>query len=303
MLTAALPMTSLSIGCDYDSKAFYCRTDRSGTGNKNMGSRLWALDTAAAAPRWTELPPLPSQPRWVMSFTAVGGALYMIGGAVIQPGESSSSLIDCWKFTPGSASASASARGRARVSARASAGPSGGGGGVWSRLADMPFSSSNWQTNGAHAFMDRYIILAGGYQYGQTMSVNGTVTKGAMGGTAHQLCPEGSKSQPNCWPCAAAVGGDEYYNDVLVYDVVGAAWGVVNSTSHSDPELIPAGCQGKSLYPMNDNLPQVNVITDDAKAGKGRVFTAGGECDTRTIGAEVYQHYPALALLGDITIN
>jgi hypothetical protein len=54
---------------------------------------------------------------------------------------------------------------------------------------------------------------------------------------------------------------------------------------------------------MNDNLPQTNVITDDPVGGKGRILTIGGECDTRRIGAELYQHYPTLALLGDITVN
>ena len=45
---------------------------------------------------------------------------------------------------------------------------------------------------------------------------------------------------------------------------------------------------------MNDNLPQTNMHGN-------RVFVAGGECDARTIGGELYGHYPRLALVGTIT--
>jgi hypothetical protein len=46
---------------------------------------------------------------------------------------------------------------------------------------------------------------------------------------------------------------------------------------------------------MNDNLPQTNVVGS-------KVFVAGGECDPRTIGAELYTHYPRLALEGTIRL-
>lgn len=131
-------------GCDYDRKAFYCSTDRNGQ-NVGMGRRLWSLDTdAAVGARWTELPMLPGPPRWVHSFTAVRGSLYVLGGARSDvrgcgpENATTNGLLDCWRFDPSTA--------------------------TWSRLPDFPFSSSNWQTNGPHAFMDRYIILVGGNQ-------------------------------------------------------------------------------------------------------------------------------------------
>ena len=43
--------------------------------------------------------------------------------------------------------------------------PKAGSRGAWRRLPDLPFSSGNFQTNGASSFIDRYIILVGGYQY------------------------------------------------------------------------------------------------------------------------------------------
>lgn len=45
---------------------------------------------------------------------------------------------------------------------------------------------------------------------------------------------------------------------------------------------------------MNDNLPQTNIRGS-------KIFTIGGECDVRTICGEEYQHYPRLALVGEMT--
>eukprot|EP00037_Helgoeca_nana_P007154 m.65389 g.65389 ORF g.65389 m.65389 type:complete len:441 (-) comp17979_c0_seq2:748-2070(-) len=147
-------------GCDYDRTQFYCSTDRHG-GNPGMGRRLWSLEiptTTAGSERgaeWVELPMLPALPRWVHSFTAVQGKLYVLGGArtdvdTCHTGSNTSStvgLVDCWCYDPATR--------------------------TWVRLPDMPFSSSNWQTNGPHAFMDRYIILVGGNQYSTAASTNG----------------------------------------------------------------------------------------------------------------------------------
>ena len=34
-----------------------------------------------------------------------------------------------------------------------------------------------------------------------------------------------------------------------------------------------------------------------------QVFVAGGECDERTVGGELYAHYPRLALVGEISLT
>ena len=54
---------------------------------------------------------------------------------------------------------------------------------------------------------------------------------------------------------------------------------------------MPAGCGG---YPMNDNLPQVNVRGS-------RIFAVGGECDDRVVKGDHYRHYPQLAVVGEIS--
>lgn len=96
--------------------------------------------------------------------------------------------------------------------------------------------------------------------------------------------------------------GHSYNSDVLVYDVITSTWGGVRSTSSLDTALIPAGCSGQSLYPLNDNLPQTNVVTVDQARGIDKIFTIGGEADPRQIGSTVYTHYPTLALVGDIML-
>lgn len=260
-------------GCDYDSKAFYCSTDRNG-GNPNMGSRLWEFDTATSM-GWKELARNPGPPRWVMSLTSAYGDLFLLGGAISNP-NGTHGLLDCWRYDTTED--------------------------TWHRLADLPFSSTNWQTNGPGAFLNRYIILVGGNQYSTVMFANGTV--GPAKGHAHQLCPKPASPRGDatqCWPgCYTNTTGQEYNSDILVYDVALRQWGKVKSTASQDPDLLPGACSGQSAFPMNDNLPQTNVISDGAT--HGRIFTVGGECDPRLVGASYYGHYPTLALLGHITV-
>ena len=151
------------------------------------------------------------------------------------------------------------------------------------------------QTNGGGAFLDRYILLVGGYPYGKIYTLNGTIAPGY--GQAHQLCPAGKQDLAACRKgCDAKTaikpGGSEYYNDIWAFDTEKRVYGTVDSTSKSDPDLVLPGCNG---FPMNDNLPQTNMAGD-------KIFVAGGECDPRTIGSELYTHYPQLALEGTIRL-
>ena len=125
-------------------------------------------------------------------------------------------------------------------------------------------------------------------------------------GQAHRMCPDDAiaKHTAGChMSCTAArsgvVGtkfmggwGAEYDNDVLVFDTHELKWGRAKGVSTKDPELLPEGCGD---FPMNDNLPQVNVRN-------GKLFAVGGECDDRKIGSELYTHYPQFAVLGEITV-
>ena len=86
-------------------------------------------------------------------------------------------------------------------------------------------------------------------------------------------------------------GTQEYYNDVWAFDTMSGSFGTVVSTASADPDLLPSGCKG---LPMNDNLPQTNVHGNT-------IFVAGGECDARTVGTEMYGHYPRLAMVGTIS--
>src|SRR4029077_498578 len=60
--------------------AFITATDRTGS-LKRLGARLLVIDTKDLKAGWTELPPCPGTPRSVHALAAVGGKLYVIGGA------------------------------------------------------------------------------------------------------------------------------------------------------------------------------------------------------------------------------
>lgn len=264
-------------GADYNSTGF-CVQAECVSGRTPLGAGIHSLDTSlGAAARWQRLPDLPGVPRWVHSVTAVNGEIYVIGGAVSGPsdwGTGSFTVVDNWKFTPPTQK--------------------------WTRLADSPMATGNFQTGGGEhgAFLDRYIILIGGYEYDEIAYPNKTTGPTSGYNNAMQMCdplkPPPLKDRSRCHKsCAASQEqqGSEYYNDVFVFDTVKDEFGVATASSSTEPCLMPKGCGG---YPMNDNLPQTNLRGD-------KLFTIGGECDGRNVcGEEIYTHYPRLALVGTL---
>ena len=141
--------------------------------------------------------------------------------------------------------------------------------------------------------------------YAKTYYTNGTVGPGV--GVGHRMCPVGTPRGTNsvgCLPgCKAEMPnvtymgrpGDwsvEYNNDVFVFDTYEGRFGIATGTSLNDPGLILQGC---GAFPINTNLPQVNVRGDV-------LFAVGGECDAVVVDGETYGHYPPLALSGKITL-
>lgn len=251
-------------GADYDGKKFYNLNDRSG-GTPGLGARVYSLDTANASAVWKEEAELPGPPRWVHSVTNVNDKIYVIGGGITTPSGTTYTVVDTWVFDPAQSS--------------------------WEQLPDLPVASGNFQTNGGGAFLNRYILLVGGYPYGGVYAKNGSIVPSY--GQAQQFCPAGKQSPVQCRKgCDAKTTGNEYYNDIWVFDTETRQYGAVVSTSNADPDLIPENCGG---FPMNDNLPQTNMAGD-------KVFVAGGECDPRKIGSEIYTHYPQLVLEGTIRL-
>ena len=89
-------------GADYDEKQFYTATDRSGS-IKRLGSRLLVIDTKNLAAGWKRLPECPGTPRWVAAMAAVGGQIYLIGGATGDvPNVGYCTVVDNWRFDPAS---------------------------------------------------------------------------------------------------------------------------------------------------------------------------------------------------------
>lgn len=113
----------------------------------------------------------PGPPRANAALSTVNGSLFVMGGmtfAPVKPQQGSHSatamtLVDNWRYDPHTAQ--------------------------WSRLADLPVASGNFQTNGPMtAFRDRYIVLIGGYQYEQTYYLNGST--GPSLGQPSRMCPQ-----------------------------------------------------------------------------------------------------------------
>jgi N-acetylneuraminic acid mutarotase len=143
----------VSGGADYDVSgdgAFFTATDRTGI-IKRLGARLLVIDTKDLKAGWKELPPCPGTHRAVHAMAAVGGKLYVIGGAgwhsakwaKEHPGPGGRAIIggtvvDNWRFDPKTAK--------------------------WDRLPDTPIATGNFPS-GAIVFDNRWIVLIGGYQY------------------------------------------------------------------------------------------------------------------------------------------
>ncbi|MBL8851643.1 MAG: hypothetical protein JNG89_18310 [Planctomycetaceae bacterium] len=164
-------------GSDYTAEAFLTEVDRTGQ-IKRQGARLLSLDTRRLADGWQVLPECPGTPRWVNSFAAVDGMLFVIGGAsgdVKQGGMNYGycSVVDNWRFDP-------AANG-------------------WTRLRDLPVSSGNFPRSSNAVYRGRYILLPGGHQYEYVLNPDGTV-------------------RPKYGLASRKNAGSGLHNDVFVYD-------------------------------------------------------------------------------------
>jgi N-acetylneuraminic acid mutarotase len=155
-------------GADYDAEAFYTQSDRK-RGNPRMGARLIVFDTAHPDAGWRRRADCPGTPRWVAAMAAVNGKIYLIGGATGSP---YCTVVDNWLYDPDTD--------------------------AWTRLRDLPIASGNFP-NGQIVFRDLYIVLGGGYQYGQVAN------------------PDGTTRDPYGTPRRFQDKGD-YSNDMFVYD-------------------------------------------------------------------------------------
>lgn len=179
-------------GADYNLEQFFTAADRNGR-IERLGSRLMVLDTANLESGWKELKPCPGTPRWVHATAAVDGHLYVFGGATgsDNAGKATYTVVDNWKYSPAT--------------------------NQWERLADLPIASGNFPS-GAIVFENRFILLVGGYQYGQVQSPNGEI------GPAYGKPSRHYDNNPMC-------------SDVFVYDVKTQRFGRATS------------------MPLNNNLP------------------------------------------------
>ena len=146
-------------GADYNLKGFYTQADRDGK-TPRLGARLLVIDTKDLDAGWKELTQCPGTPRWICGIGAVGGKLYVLGGASGNDNASEAycTVVDNWRYDPVDD--------------------------TWRRLRDLPVSSGNFPS-GRIVFADRYLVLVGGHQYAKVLRPDGTIRNAYGKGTKH----------------------------------------------------------------------------------------------------------------------
>jgi N-acetylneuraminate epimerase len=195
-------------GADYDGKiGFYTEADRDGQ-HERLGARVLVFDTTDRKKGWTRLADLPGTPRFVHTVQAVGQKVYVIGGAT--GGTPTRTVVDNWEFSPET--------------------------NQWRRIRDLPISSGNF-SRGNLVVDSRYILLIGGYQYGEIANPDGT-------------------SRPNYGKPSARSPLSGLCNDLFVYDVRRDEFGTADK------------------LPIDNNLPMALVHKDELMLIGGE--TGGG---------------------------
>jgi N-acetylneuraminic acid mutarotase len=186
-------------GGDYDANRFYTNSDRRKE-TPRLGARLLVLDTSRLSAGWQELPACPGTPRFVQAVAAVRGRLYMIGGASGDDNRAGRycTVVDNWCYDPPTRQ--------------------------WLRLRDTPVATGNLPA-GAIVFRDRYVLLVGGFQYGNVLNPDGSLRPPY--GAVTKFYPQ-----------------NPYNSDVLVYDAQTGAFGT------ADP------------LPLCNNLPMAVLAGD-----------------------------------------
>lgn len=122
----------------------------SGRDQSPVGRALLVLDPQNLAAGWKRLADFPGTPRSFCSASAAGDKLYVLSGlyspmkTAANPAGGFYNVVDSWTYDPAK--------------------------NAWSQLADAP-DNANAR---AVTFKDRYVLLLGGYKYGETWKTDGT---------------------------------------------------------------------------------------------------------------------------------
>jgi N-acetylneuraminic acid mutarotase len=149
-------------GADYNAEKLFTNADRN-SNNARLGSRLLVLDTNNLAAGWQERAACPGTPRMVQAMAAVGGKIYVVGGATGNDNATGNyaTVVDNWQYDPTS--------------------------NQWSRIRDMPVSTGNFPS-GNIVYNDRYVLLVGGAQYAKVIGPDGSTT--SPYGTVSKFYPD-----------------------------------------------------------------------------------------------------------------
>lgn len=105
VLPERLPASSAYMGTALLGDTLYVCGGQESPESGVATNALWSLDLVDANAKWQVLEPLPGAPRVLPAMAALGGSLYVAGGASLGKGddgkETRTYLQDAWKFTPG----------------------------------------------------------------------------------------------------------------------------------------------------------------------------------------------------------
>ncbi|MEN6603730.1 MAG: hypothetical protein ABFD86_15075 [Bryobacteraceae bacterium] len=140
----------LVCGADFCPQAGYTDCDFNVIGRQGepVGSSILALDTANLRSGWRQVTRIPGTPRFDTCAAVAAGKIYVFSGVHREPSPKPggyANVVDAWCYD---------------VPA-----------GRWERLADLPHRSNQH----AVTYKDRYILLVGGYRYGVTRRMDGSV--------------------------------------------------------------------------------------------------------------------------------
>lgn len=121
---------------------------------RSASRALWAIDLGGGPPAWRRLPDCPGTPRMSHAAAVLGGALYVVGGAVgSDDGRYTPyNVVDNWRFD---------------LARRA-----------WAPIAPLPVSSGVFQ---AATFAGRYMVMPGGVQYSGVAGPRGAAPRAPIG--------------------------------------------------------------------------------------------------------------------------
>jgi hypothetical protein len=283
------------------TERFLTWSDRWG-GNFGFGQRVLTLDLAdcpqwhrtggeGVSCEWKHQVDFPGTPRAGSTVVSIGEMVYLLGGyssannsipppkpavkctSLSQPG-CLSSPVDNWQLNTTSMQ--------------------------WTELPSRLDSSTHpaGDTKGFGVWRGRYIVSVGVIGRGHSLLYPAV----AFGPIAQDSVLKTNTLNSSCSPPLKGWGpNNSYPNTISVYDTQTHRFGVVTTSSKTEPGLVKPGCPPG--LPLNCFSPAMALVGNE-------LFVTGGECDPHTVPSNAkhgglphaeYWHYPRITLHGQLS--